>query len=249
MAQALKHLARASYELVLASLELPDGAGPALLAGLRHATDGTVIALTAARDEALRQQAIEYGAHYVLYKGRLDQLELARLLRLAALQALTGDALRESDARFRAIYELAAVGIAIRSLDGRWLRVNQKLCEILGYPREELMMLTSLDLTPPDERGTAMDFNERIARGELSTYSREKRYLRKDGSVVWVNLTVNVVTGAGGRPSHIISVIQDISDRREAEEKLRRSEERFRSLTEMFSDFYWETDAEHRLTE
>jgi diguanylate cyclase (GGDEF)-like protein/PAS domain S-box-containing protein len=249
MAQALKHLARSSYELVFASLDLPDFAGPTMLAGLRHATDGTVIALTAEPDDALRQQALECGAHYVLYKGRLDPLELERLLRLAALQTLTGDALRESEARFRAIYELAAVGIAIRSLDGRWLRVNQKLCEILGYPREELMTLSSVDLTPPDERGTAIDFNERIIRGEVSTYSREKRYLRKDGSTVWVNLAVNVVTGAGGKPSHVISVIQDISDRKEAEAKLRTSEERFRSLTEMFSDFYWETDTEHRLTQ
>ena len=249
MAQALKHLARASYELVFASLDLPDFAGPAMLAGLRHATDGTVIALTAEPDDALRQQALECGAHYVLYKGRLDAPELERLLRLAALQTLTGDALRESEARFRAIYELAAVGIAIRSLDGRWLRVNQKMCEIFGYPREELMTLSSVDLTPPDERGTAIDFNERIIRGEVSTYSREKRYLRKDGSTVWVNLAVNVVTGAGGKPSHVISVIQDISDRKEAEAKLRTSEERFRSLTEMFSDFYWETDTEHRLTQ
>ena len=64
-------------------------------------------------------------------------------------------ALRDSEARFRAIFELAAVGIALRSLDGRWLRVNQKLCEILGYPREELVTLTSIDLTPPDERDAA----------------------------------------------------------------------------------------------
>ena len=88
-----------------------------------------------------------------------------------------------------------------------------------------------------------------MTRGEVSTYSREKRYLRKDGSIVWVNLAVNVVKGAGGQPSHVISVVEDISDRKEAEEKLRKSEERFRSLTVMFSDFYWETDAEHRITQ
>jgi diguanylate cyclase (GGDEF)-like protein/PAS domain S-box-containing protein len=249
IAQALMQLARGSFELVLASLDLPDAPGLATLATLRHATDGTVVALVADNDETLRRQALESGAHYVLSNRGTDPLELERLLQLAALQVRTGDALRESEARFRAIYELAAVGIAIRSLDGRWLRVNQKFCEILGYEREELMTLTSVDLTPPEERVAAIDYNERIIRGEVSTYTREKRYLRKDGTTVWVNLAVNVVKGADGRPSHLISVIQDISDRREAEEKLRKSEARFRSLTEMFSDFYWETDAEHRLTQ
>ena len=248
ISQALMQLARGQFELVLAGLELPDSSGLATLATLRHATDGTVVALLPEHDETLRRQALECGAHYVLAKRATDPQELERLLRLAALQTQTGDALRESEARFRAIYELAAVGIAIRSLDGRWLRVNQKFCEILGYPREELMALTSVDLTPVDERNAAIEYNERIIRGEVTTYSREKRYLRKDGSTVWVDLAVNVVKGADGRPSHLISVIQDISDRKRAEDNLRKSEARFRSLTEMFSDFYWETDAEHRLT-
>ncbi|HEY7239151.1 MAG TPA: PAS domain S-box protein, partial [Burkholderiales bacterium] len=249
MGQALRQIARAKFALVLTDLDLPDSSGLATLVTLRHATDAMVVALTAEKDETLRRQALECGANYVVSKRGTDPAELERLLRLAALQAQTGDALRDSEARFRAIFELAAVGIALRGLDGRWLRVNQKMCEILGYPREELVTLSSVDLTPPDERDAAIEYNERMMRGEVSTYSREKRYLRKDGSIVWVSLAVNVVKGAGGRPSYVISVVQDISDRKEAEEKLRKSEERFRSLTVMFSDFYWETDAEHRITQ
>jgi diguanylate cyclase (GGDEF)-like protein/PAS domain S-box-containing protein len=249
MAQALRQVARAKFELVMTDLDLPDSSGLATLVTLRHATDAMVVALAADTDETLRRQALECGANYVVSKRAMDPAELGRLLRLAALQAQTGDALRESEARFRAIFDLAAVGIALRGLDGRWLRVNQKLCEILGYPREELVTLSSVDLTPQDERDAAMEYNERMMRGEVSTYSREKRYLRKDGSIVWVSLAVNVVKGADDKPSHVISVIQDISDRKEAEEKLRKSEERFRSLTMMFSDFYWETDPEHRLTQ
>ena len=249
MGHALRQIARAKFALVMTDLDLPDSSGLATLVTLRHATDAMVVALTADKDETLRRQALECGANYVVGRRGMDPAELERLLRLAALQAQTGDALRDSEARFRAIFELAAVGIALRSLDGRWLRVNQKLCEILGYPREELVTLTSVDITPPDDRDAAIEYNERMIRGEVSTYSREKRYLRKDGSIVWVNLAVNVVKGANGRPSHVISVIEDISDRKEAEEKLRRSEERFRSLTVMFSDFYWETDEEHRITQ
>ncbi len=130
--------------------------------------------------------------------------------------------LRDGEERFRAIYEQAAVGIAIRGLDGRWLRVNEKLCQILGYSREELLALTSVELTPLDERGTAVDLNVRMMRGEISTYSREKRYLRKDGSIVWVNLSVNVVKDSEGKPLHLISVIADITDRKNGEQALRR---------------------------
>ena len=169
MAQALKQVARTKFELVMTDLDLPDSSGLATLVTLRHATDAMVVALADA-DETLRRQALECGANYVVSKRGMDPTELGRLLRLAALQAQTGDALRESEARFRAIFDLAAVGIALRGLDGRWLRVNQKLCEILGYPREELVTLSSIDLTPQDERDAAMEYNERMTRGEVSTY-------------------------------------------------------------------------------
>ena len=212
MGHALGQIARTKFALVMTDLDLPDSSGLATLVTLRHATDAMVVALTADKNETLSRQALECGANYVVCKRATDPAELERLLRLAALQAQTGDALGNSEARFRDIFELAAVGIALRSLDGRWLRVNQKLCEILGYPREELVTLSSIDLTPQDERDAAMEYNERMTRGEVSTYSREKRYLRKDGSIVWVSLAVNVVKGADDRPSHVISVIQDLQN-------------------------------------
>src|SRR5262249_24576649 len=199
MAPALKRMAHAKLELVMMVLGLPDSSGLGALAPLRRGTDAMVVALADA-DETLRRQALECGANYVVSRRGMDPAELGRLLRLAALQAQTGDALRESGARFRAILDLAAVGIALRRRGGRWLRVNQKLCEILGYPREELVTLSSIDLTPEEERDAAREYNERMMRGEVSTYSREKRYLRKDGSIVWVSLAVNVVKGADGKP-------------------------------------------------
>ena len=102
--------------------------------------------------------------------------------------------------------------MALRGLDGEWLAVNQKLCEMFGYSETELLALTSVQLTPPDERDQAVDFNIRMKRGELKAYSRLKRYLRKDGSVLPVILSVSVVDDEVGRPSHLISVIQDVSE-------------------------------------
>lgn len=112
----------------------------------------------------------------------------------------------------RAVFDHAAVGMALRGLDGEWLAVNQKLCAMFGYSEAELLSMTSVQLTPPDERDQAVDFNVRMKSGQLKAYSRLKRYLRKDGSIVSVMLSVSVVDGDDGQPSHLVSVIQDMSE-------------------------------------
>jgi len=133
--------------------------------------------------------------------------------------------LAESEERFRAAFEQAGVGMALRGIEpreSRWLRVNQKLCDILGYTQEELLQLTSVDITPPEDRDLAIDYNEKLLKGEITSYSREKRYQRKDGRIIWASITLTAVSGPDGRRSHVISVIQDVTDRREAEEKVKR---------------------------
>jgi diguanylate cyclase (GGDEF)-like protein/PAS domain S-box-containing protein len=132
---------------------------------------------------------------------------------------------KAAEERFRATFEQAAVGMAMRDIDPsnpRWLRVNEKLCDILGYTREELLQLTSVDLTPPEDRAAATEYNEQLMRGEIASYSREKRYLRKDGTVIWADISLSAVRGPDGRPTHIMSVIEDISARKQAEEQLRK---------------------------
>jgi PAS domain S-box-containing protein len=138
------------------------------------------------------------------------------------------DALRNSEARFRAIFENAAVGIARVGSDGRWLEVNQRLCDVLGYSREELMTKTFADITHPNDLDQDVESLQRMLAGEIDTYSMEKRYFRKDGSVVWVDLTVSMTRKADGSPDYFISIIEDITSRRQAEEKLRNNEERLR---------------------
>ena len=124
------------------------------------------------------------------------------------------------EASFRAVFEQAAVGIGVRALDGRWLQVNQKLCDIFGRTREELLATTSIALTPAEDRETSIAFNERMARGELDTYTREKRYLRKDGSDLWVSLSMSVVRDEAGQPSYVIAILFDITSTKTADQRL-----------------------------
>jgi PAS domain S-box-containing protein len=129
--------------------------------------------------------------------------------------------LREREIRFRATFEQAAVGIAHVAPDGRWLRINGKLCEIVGYPREELLQMTLQDITHPDDLEADLTSMRKVLSGEIQSYSMEKRYFRKDGAVVWVNLTVALVRKPSGEPDYFISVIEDIAERRRADSNRR----------------------------
>lgn len=135
-------------------------------------------------------------------------------------------ALRESEHLFRLTFEQAAVGMAHVDLDGRWLRVNQKFCEIVGYTQEELHHLTFQDITYPDDLAADLAQAEQVMKGELEQYSMEKRYIRKDRNVVWVKLTVSAVRGPEGEVRYFIGVVEEISARKKTEERLRTSEAR-----------------------
>jgi len=137
-------------------------------------------------------------------------------------QAQADEALRCSEARFHTTFEQAAVGIAHIAPEGRWLKVNRKLCEIVGYSSEELLSLTFQDITYPEDLLINLDSVRRLLAGEIETSSNEKRYVRKDGGVVWVNLTVTLAWKADGEPDYFIAVIEDIHASKRATEALRR---------------------------
>jgi PAS domain S-box-containing protein len=127
------------------------------------------------------------------------------------------EVLRESEERFRATFEHAAIGAAHVGIDGRWLRVNRRLSEIVGYEREELLERTFQDITHPDDLEGDLEQMRLLLSGELQTYTMEKRYLRKGDSEVWVNLTVSLVRDASGEPAYFIAVVEDISERKKTE--------------------------------
>jgi PAS domain S-box-containing protein len=138
--------------------------------------------------------------------------------------------LRESEERFRATFDQSAMGIGHVGPDGRILRINRKYCEILGYSEEELKALTIQDITHPDDREESMNYFRQMLEGKCGSYSLEKRYIRKDGSTVWVTLTVSTVVDTGGNLRFGVGIVEDITDRKRAEETLRFSEERYRAL-------------------
>jgi PAS domain S-box-containing protein len=105
--------------------------------------------------------------------------------------------------------------------DGRWLRVNQRLCDITGYSRDELLKSTFQDITHPDDLDTNLEYVRQMLHGEGLSYSMEKRYLRKDGGLIWINLTVALVRAPSGDPDCFISVVEDISERKRTETEVR----------------------------
>src|SRR5262245_50477428 len=133
------------------------------------------------------------------------------------------EALRESEERFRGTFENAAVGIAHTHPTGRLLRVNEKFCAIVGYPRAELLRKTFQDITHPDDLAASVASLAALLRGESPALDHEKRYRRRDGSPVWVELFTSLQRDATGKPAYAIAVIQDISERRKLEEALRQA--------------------------
>jgi PAS domain S-box-containing protein/putative nucleotidyltransferase with HDIG domain len=132
---------------------------------------------------------------------------------------------------FRDTFEHADVGIAhVNCTDGTWLRVNQRLCDLLGYTREELLQTTFAAITHPDDVEENVKHLRRLLAGEEETYAADKRYLRKDGSIVWVHMNVALIRKEDGTPDYNITVVTDITERMRAEGALRESEEKFRDL-------------------
>ncbi len=128
--------------------------------------------------------------------------------------------LEESEARFRSTFENASTGVALVGLDNRYLKVNRAFCEMLGYPEEELLGKSSLEITHPADREKSRDHTKRLLDGRAKTAGIEKRYVRKDGSVVWALSDVSLVRDTEGNPGHFVAQYQDITERKALEERL-----------------------------
>lgn len=128
-------------------------------------------------------------------------------------------ALHTSENRFEATFEQAAVGIALLAPDGHWLRVNRKLCAIVGYSPSELLAKTFQDITHPDDLATDLAQVQRMLNREIDHYTLEKRYRHKAGQIVWIQLTVALAWKPNGTPDYFISVVEDITSRKQAEQR------------------------------
>lgn len=132
----------------------------------------------------------------------------------------TEDALRESELRFRSYFDLGLIGMAITSLDKRWVQFNDQLCSIFGYPREELASMTWAQNTYPDDLAADAAQFEHVLRGESEGYSMDKRFVRKDGSIVYCDISVKCVLNQDGTPNHFVAMFRDITERKLSERVL-----------------------------
>lgn len=244
--QGLEKALEETPDLILSDIMMPRMSGDRMVEKLRQhpeLEDVPIIILSAKADDELRLRLLRQGVQEYLNKPfSVDEL-LARVGGLLADWGRSRSKLQASDERFRATFEQAAVGIAHVSPEGRWLRVNQRLCDIVGYTREELLAKSFQDITHQDDLDTDKEQLKRVLSNEISTYNLEKRYLKKGGELIWINLTVSLVRNDRGEPDYFISVVEDISERKAAEAQQRLAARVFESSAEGVVI----TDAEQRI--
>jgi PAS domain S-box-containing protein len=199
--------------LTLSQYDLPDVAREAVQAGA--ATHVSKVYVWTQLVPALRR--VHMGERFFdgNFAATAEELERMRRSRLELEEAL-----RESEERFRRTFDVTSSGVWHVHEDGRMLRVNQRLCEMLRFSREEIQKLRVQDITHPADLGADLAQTQRVIAGEIDHFAVERRLVRKDGQVVGVNLTVHAVRDAQGKLKYCIRVADDARDRRDAEEKL-----------------------------
>lgn len=251
----------------LADIPLKDFKGiPGSVINYVKRTHETVVLADASEDEIFSKDEHFYnsGARSVLCLPILKQSKLlgilylenslaprvftpdaTDLLQLLAAEIVTSlenvmlfDALRDSERQFRLMFEMAGVGKAqVDCTTGRFLRVNAKMAAITGYTEEELLSMSFQELTHPEDAQKDLEIFEKLVRGEVFDYELQKRYIRKDGKTIWVQLNVAAISDTFGQPVLTVGVVQDITARLQAEEELKRSEELFRWMVLEVADY------------
>src|SRR5271157_257701 len=191
---------------------------------IRAQFDIPVIYLTAYAEEDVFERAKQtepYG--YVGKPVRL--LELRYTLETALYKHQADRRIRESEERFRKVFEQGPIGMGLVGTDGRFLVVNPQLRQMLGYTEDELTRFTFVDITHPDHVTQDLEAVRRLYAGEIPYYKAEKRYIKKDGDIRWGNLTAAAIRNAEGKLLYTLPMIEDITERKRAEESLRQSEE------------------------
>ncbi|MFN3649032.1 MAG: PAS domain S-box protein [Armatimonadota bacterium] len=161
---------------------------------------------------------------------------------------LAEEALRKSEARFRAIFEGAAIGVALVNQDGRVIESNPALQTMLGYSPEQLVSMSLSEYTYRQDSKRDLKLFQRMMEGEIDHYQIEKRLIRRDGELIWARFTGSLLRDAAGEPQYGIGMIEDITERRRAEDALRETEQRYRSVVDNIKEVIFQTSPDGILT-
>ena len=226
LSEGLDRLESAScFDAVLLDLMLPDSHGIDTFRRT-HACAAAlpIVVMSVLDDERLAVEAVHAGAQDYLVKGRVDGSLLARSLRYAIERKRSETALQESEARFRAVFEGGPVGMVLLDLEARVLSVNEAFCRMLGRCPSDLLGVHIADMTHPEDVAGLLHHESRLFAGEIPKLHLEQRYVPGNGQVLWGNLTASVVRDAAGRALYGIGIVENITDRKAAIQKMVNSE-------------------------
>jgi len=234
----LKELDEFSPNLILSDYDLPSFDGLAALRIVKEKyPDVPFILVTGKVGEEFAIENLKEGATDYVLKNNLKRLvpSVKRALEEAkqiAERKRAEEELIKSELRFRYCFDLPLIGFAITSTEKGWIEVNDRICSILGYSRDEIVRKTWSELTHPDDLAIDIEQFNLVLSGQIKKYSIDKRFIRKDGEIVWTSISVGCVRKPDGRVDYIIGLMEDITERKQNEEALRESEERYRKQFE-----------------
>ena len=221
-------------DIMIVDYMLPGISGLELLQKLKGENSNVpVIMVTGQGDEHIAVEAIKLGAFdYLVKSGNFFNL-IPGIIRKAVEHRQTQEKLQEARQRFRAIFDYGDIGVSLISKDGQFFECNQKFCEMLGYDDSELKSMTITDITHPADISEELMMHKRLWSGKLNTYQREKRFIHKNGKVLWVISTAVAVFDGSGKIKYHMGLVQDITQRKEHEETIRELYNRLISTQEI----------------
>ena len=196
---------------------------------IRNSMDVPIVFLTAHTDDDTLQRAKITEPYGYIIKP-FDELELKTTLEMALYKHAMKKKLKESEERFRRTFELDSIGNSLTSVDGKFVNVNNMLCKMLGYTKDELISQNFTSITHPDDIEISLESMRKLLSGETESCNIEKRFIKKDGSNIWINVIATLLKDSKGNPVHFITHLIDISGRKLTELALRKSEERFSKI-------------------
>lgn len=237
---------------------LTDCAAPIILEGRHIANVFIGQFLTDEPDrERFREQATRYGFDTEAYLHALDNLPivaperidaildfLSRMTRLITRMGADRKKAIEAEARFRSYFDLPLVGMATTSVDKGFIAVNSRICDILGYSSEELMSMDWSQITHPDDLGKDVELFRQMLAGTIDVYTIDKRFIRKDGRVIWTRISVGCVRKNDGTVDYLCGVMEDISERKAAQEAIQIAEREYREIFENAPEGIFKTSPE-----